>query len=266
MDIDAGEDIIVQVGQQVSLDSILASPSGAEEFSYTWDFGDGSNIQTGRQTALLVGGGGRRITNPAKHVYESEGRYIIQVKARTTGEYGVAEGADTLLATVKAVPTIAVSVPINDSVVTEGKEFQITASFTKPAELQQYTYQWYFGDGTPSQSGQVPDGSNQVTGTHTYNHPTRGQSHKGQFTISALSQAGKVSSSTKFNVYVQENKPIIAGNWDVSNWFKGAVRAVFATLSVLMLIGVWLLIFSPLIAIVVAAVLLMWRKGWILSG
>ena len=263
MTVDAGQDITIQTGQPAQLDAILSPPPGKHDYSYTWDPGDGSTPRTGHQTAIIPGAGGNRSTNPVAHIYDREGRYIAEITAKTAGQTGVAEGTDTLMVTVKTVPSINVSIPVDIVVATEREQVTITANFTKPAELTDYTYQWYFGDDSPTIMGTVPQGINQVTASHTYDVPTDNGPRKGQFTISALSEAGKVSSTATFNVYVGLNKGIIAGNWDVGATFKTAARSIFAVLSILLTLSIWLLTFSPLIAIVAAAIYLIRRKGWL---
>ena len=262
MAVDAGADITIQTGQEVFVDAILASPKGSDLHQYNWDFGDGTPPVTGQRTALLVGGAGKRITNPARHLYKQEGRHIIEINAIATGLAGVAEGNDTIIVTVKAVPSITVSVPADRFTVTENETLKVKASFTTPQELQQYTYQWDWGDATPTQMGSLPDGINQIIGNHTYANPTQ-STLTGFLTLSALSEAGKISSTQTFTINVRKSKSIIAGNWDVAGWFKNSARAVFAVLSIILMATVWILIFSPLIAIGAGAIFLMYRKGWI---
>ena len=262
MEVDAGEEITVQTNKTTDFNALITPPKGSTDISYTWDFGDGTPDYSGNRTALVFGTNGKRVTNPTPHTYLQEGKHIVHVEATAIGENGVAQGSDTLFVTVKDIPSIRLSLPTQNLTVEEGKELKIRAHFTRPAEIWDYEYIWNFGDSSPSTPAQMPQGITRLQGAHTYQEPTR-QYIEGTLTISGVSDAGKISSKETFRVIVTESTSLFAGAWDIGGWAKGGVRAVFATLSVLTMLLIWLLIFSPLIAIIAGLIYFAYRQGWI---
>ena len=78
---------------------------------------------------------------------------------------------DSLLATVTEVPTIEVFAGEHRTV-EEGDEVRYTASFTVPDELWDYEYQWDFGDGSPTVSGEIDEGTRVEVTEHAWTTPT----------------------------------------------------------------------------------------------
>ena len=262
MEVDAGDEVTVQTGKSADFNALITPPKGDTEIFYTWDFGDGTQDVSGNRTALVFGTNGRRVTNPTSHTYAKEGKHIVHVEAIATGEDGVAKGTDTLFVTVKDIPSIHLSLATNKFTVEAGKEIKIRAHFTRPTEIWDYEYIWDFGDGSPSTPVQLSQGITRLEATHTYDEPHR-QYMEATLTISGISDAGKISATEAFIVIFTESNSLIAGSWDIGAWAKGSVRAVFATLSAITMMSVWLLIFSPLIAIVAVPVIIARRRGWL---
>ena len=262
MDVDAGDELTVQTGKSADFNALITPPTGDSDIFYTWDFGDGTPDVSGNRTALVFGTKGRRLTNPASHTYAQEGKHIVHVVATATGKEGVAEGTDTLFVTVKDIPSIRLSLPTKHFTVEAGKELKIRAHFTRPTEIWDYEYIWDFGDGSPSTPVQLSQGIIRLEGIHTYHEPQQ-QYIEATLTISGISDAGKISATETFIVIVTERNSLIAGSWDIGAWAKSSIRAVFATLSAVTMIFVWLLIFSPLIAIIVVPIIVARRRGWI---
>ena len=109
MPVDAGEDQTFSVGEFARFRATFRPPVDAEEFVFTWDFGDGSSPVTSDRTAPTTDEGGR-VTATVTHIYgdDRDSPYIVEVKITATGEAGVAEGDDTLVATVTREPVIEV--------------------------------------------------------------------------------------------------------------------------------------------------------------
>ena len=262
--VQAGPDRNVQAGQPVLFDTRIVPLDQIENFQYNWDFGDGSDPATGSNTALVVTDGStkQRITNPISHIYHQEGRHIVQVDVYGSGEAITAKGTDSIIITVKAVPSISTSVLPPSPIVTYRDDLKLTAVFTRHPDLSDYESHWDFGDGTPTLSSPIPHGISRSEVTHAYNSGGYA-SFMGTLTITATSAAGPVASTTTFNVTVKEPKDFIGGNWDPGNWFKTAARAFTATLSAFVLILVWTLVFSPILALLGGGIYLAHRKGWI---
>ena len=249
MDVDAGPDEAFRVGQPARFRATFTPPPGIDEFSFTWDFGDGSTA-AGSTTAPTPGG--QRVTATVNHVYgdDHDSPYIVTVELTGKGEGGIAEGEDSLLATVAQVPSIEVFAGERRTV-EEGDEVVYTASFTAPDELRDYEHQWDFGDGSPTVSGQIDEGT-RVEAAHVYTD-YRPASYTVELTVSAMSDAGRVSSSGYFDVSVTESKGFFIGGWEAENTFKDAVRALSAVGIALSYVLIWGVVFIPLLVL-----------GWVL--
>jgi len=94
----AGSDIAVAVGQTVTFTATLQSPEDIESFEIRWDFGDGFEQGISRRTAATLIEG-QRITSAATHVYQTEDNspYVVTVDITGVGDSGVVEGTDILL-------------------------------------------------------------------------------------------------------------------------------------------------------------------------
>ena len=251
MPVDAGPDTAFRVGQANRLKANFEPPPGIDEFSYTWDFGDGNTIR-GRQTAPVVGEQGHRVTASVSHVYENEGDYIAEIKMAGSGDAGLAEGSDTVIITVTEIPTIEVF-PGENMVAEEGDELAMRATFTRPAELWDYEYRWDFGDGTPTEIGVPEEGATRVGTVHSFSD-YRPDPYEVTFTMSAMSEAGKVSTSDNFYVFVNESRGFIIGGWSAGETGKTAVRALSVAFQVLGTIVIWLAVFSPIWLLIAAVV------------
>ena len=245
--LDAGEDRTVQVNAPILLDAVFTPPNGMEDFEFEWDFGDTSAPVSGRVTALIDLGTGQRLTNPVEHYYVQEGRHIVQVSVKGRAKGQLAEGKDTLIVTAKEVPVIRASFPVERMNVVEGELFGIQAAFTKPQELHSYQVSWDFGDGSPTAVEPVPEGANRNTGNHRYTSGTG--TYTALFTVSAQSQAGRVTAQEEIYIYVAEPDSLIGGSWDIGNWAKGAFKAMFTFLSFVVMVLIWTAIFSPIIIV-----------------
>ena len=245
MVVDAGPDEAFRVGQPARFRATFTPPEGIDDFSFSWDFGDGS-IVAGHTTAPTTDG--RRVTATVNHVYPDgdDSPYIVTVEITGRGEGGIAEGTDSLLATVTEVPSIEVFAGEHRTV-EEGDEVSYSASFTAPEELWDYEYQWDFGDGSPTVAGQIEEGT-RVEATHAY-RDYRPFPYTVELTVSAMSDAGRISASGAFDVSVTESEGFLIAGVDVEGTFKTAVRTLSAVGVALFYILIWVVVFIPLIVL-----------------
>ena len=256
--INAGPDASVRVGQVARFRASFTPPPGIDEFSFTWDFGDGASV-TG--SGSVVRPDGRRVTATVNHTYadDHDSPYIVTIRLTGAGAGGIGEGSDSLEVAVSHVPTIEVFAG-EDRTVEEGDDVDYSASFTRPGELWDYQYQWDFGDGSPTATGKPAEGATRVEATHSFSDH-RPTAYAAVVTVSAMSDAGLVSGSDSFDVQVTESEGFLIGNWDAGATAKAAVRALSAVARVLTTVGIWLGIFSPVILVVAGIIYLGNRRG-----
>ena len=256
INVDAGEDVGVKVGKTARFRASFLPPQGIEEYQFTWDFGDGS-MASGSGTVLRPDG--RRVTATVNHVYgdDLDSPYIVRIDMSGFGESGVAEGTDALEVAVSEVPAIEVFAGEGQTV-KEGQEAEFTASFLRPAELWDYTYKWDFGDGSPTVTGTPDEGSTRLQMRHVF-ADYRPQGYEAQVTVSATSDGGEVTASGSFRVEITESKGLIVGGWAVGETTKSAVRALSAVVRGVLMVLIWVAIFSPVIAIAAGVVYLIRR-------
>ena len=244
--VDAGPDAAFRVGETARFRATFAPPDDIETYTFVWDFGDGSSI-SGSGSAPLQGG--RRVTATVNHVYadDKDSPYIVSILLNGTGEGGVAVGEDTLIADVKQVPSIEAFAG-DSRTVEEGESVRYAASFTAPDELTDYDYQWNFGDGSPTVSGQIESGSTRVEVERAY-VDYRPNPYAVRFTVSAMSDAGRVTASDTFEVYVVETEGFLIGGWDAGDTLRAATRALSAVGVVALTLLIWGGVFIPVIAV-----------------
>ena len=252
MRVDAGEDVTFSVGENARFRATFYPLEGIDDFDFVWDFGDGTRVATGTGSAPRPGGG--RITATVHHQYSSdlESPFIVEVTMTGRGEAGIVEGSGTFIATVTELPAITVFAG-EHRFVEEGEEVEFSGSFTRPEGLSNYQYSWEFSDGTEAVTGAPEEGATTVTVTHVYeNH--RPQSFTVTLTVSADSEAGEVEGSTSIEVFVQESKGFVVSGWSAEENLKGAVRALSGFAQAAGTVGIWVVIFSPVLLIVGAVI------------
>ena len=252
MPVDAGPDTAFKVAQNAQFRANFTPPAGIDDFQFIWDFGDGSQQEGGR-TAPVASQQGERITAPVTHQYETEGEYIAEITLKGTGGAGLVEGSDTILVTVTQVPTIEVFAG-ESMTVEEDQELNLRATFTRPEELWDYQYKWDFGDGTPTETGNPPEGSTIVNTSHQF-ADFRPRPYTVTFTMSAMSDAGKVISSGGFDVRITESRGFIIGGWSAGDTGKTAVRTLSVVVQALATFVIWLAVFSPVLLLLAAVVI-----------
>ena len=256
--VDAGGDVAVRVGQAARFRASFRAPPDADEVSFVWDFGDGNSA---RGDGSILRPDGRRITATVNHTYtdDRDSPYIVSVHLTAAGEGGIGEGSDSLEVAVSHVPTIEVFAG-EDRTVEEGDKQDYSASFLRHAELWDYEYQWDFGDGSPTVTGEPEEGTARVETSHTFSDH-RPAAYTAVLTVSAMSDAGRVSGSDSFSVQVTESPGFLVLGWNFGGTAKGAVRALLAIVSVATRIIIWVGILSPVIIVVGAAIYLLNRYG-----
>ena len=250
MSVDVGPDEAFRVGQPARFRATFTPPPEIDDFEFVWDFGDGSTL-TGNGSAPTTDG--RRVTATVNHIYadDHDSPYIVTIELTSRGEGGIAEGTDSLLATVTEVPSVEVFAG-ESRTVEEGDEVSYSASFTAPEELWDYEYQWNFGDGSPTVTGEPEEGTTRIEVTHAY-ADYRQVDYTARLTVSAMSDAGRISASDTFDVRVTESESFVIGGVDIEGTFKTAVRALSAIGVALFYILIWVVVFIPIIIL-----------GWVL--
>jgi hypothetical protein len=266
MPVDAGEDQTVSVlnprlraeFEPARFRATFEPPEGIEDFTFTWDFGDGSPLVTSDRTAPS-GEEGKRVTATITHFYSDvkDSPYIVEIEMRGTGDRGVAEGDDILIVTVTELPTVQVFAG-ERQIVEEDEEVKFSGSFTRPDELTQVSYKWDFGDGTAPETGDVPEGVTKVDSTHTYaDH--RPFPFTATLTITAQSEAGQVQTASELTLVVLERPAWTVAGWDPGDTGRTAVRTLSWMGQGVVTGAIWLGIFSPL-WLIVGGALLIWRR------
>ena len=266
MQVDAGEDRTFSVGEVARFRATFYPPEGIDDFDFTWDFGDGSNVTTGHSSAPRADGG--RITATVHHQYDSdlESPFIVEVKMTGRGEAGVVEGSDTFIATVTELPAITVFAG-EHMVVEEGEEVEFSGSFTRPEGLTNYQYSWEFSDGTEAITGAPEEGATTVTAAHTYeNH--RPHPFTVTLTVSAESEAGNVEGSSSIEVFVDESEGFVMSGWSAGDNLKDAIRALSGFAQAAGTVAIWVVIFVPVWIVigVVIYIVVRFRRRLILSS
>ena len=231
------------VGERVRFRAFFKPPEGIEDFSYTWDFGDGESIR-GHQTAPTEKED-TRVAATVTHRYrdEEDSPYIVQFEIQGSGEAGAAEGDTILMVEVTRIPDIVVFA--GESIaVDEGEEVEFSGSFTRPPGLNEVEYRWDFGDGSEPATGMLGVGITTAVATHVYEHH-RPFSYQATLTITAESEAGTVEDSSSLNVRVREMPGWVITGLSFSDQGKTAVRTLSAVGQGALIGVIWVAILSP---------------------
>src|SRR5271157_3828864 len=163
--VNAGSPVTVNAESSLTFSQATES-GGTAPFTYSWNFGDGTN-----QSGTL---------NPS-HTYQNPGSYTATV---TVTDANKLTNSRSVVVTVNDVaPTVSLSAP--SSGVT-GQAVSFTASATSPSPVVQaagFAYNWSFGDGTTG-TGASPNHTYTATGTYTVS-------------VTATDEDGAMSSAAK---------------------------------------------------------------------
>ena len=259
MTVDAGPEQTVAVGVPVKFRATFSPPDGIEDFSITWDFGDGSQPERVARTAPTTEPG-QLISATVNHLYrDPEGSpFIGHVTVTGTGVGGIVEGEDTLTVSVSEVA--AIEVFAGDAMtVSQGEEIEFSGSFTRPPGLINVRYAWDFGDGSVPVTIVVAEGVTSAVASHTYSNYRR-QPYTATLTVTADSSVGDVEASANLPVFVAEELGFVVGGFELGDSFKTAIRGFTGFIQGLSVVLIWLAIFSP--AWGAAAALLWWLVRW----
>ncbi len=258
LDVDAGGDMSVRVGHIARFRASFTAPDDIDEFTFTWDFGDGNSASS---DGSVLRPEGHRVTATVNHIYQDDrdSPYIVSVELRGTGPGGIAEGSDSIEVAVQEVPTIDVFAG-ESLTVEEGDEVDYTASFTRPAELRDYEYKWDFGDGSPTVIGAPEEGSTRLQATHSF-RDYRPRPYDVTLTVTAMSDAGEVTGSGSFSVRVTESEGLLVWGWDIGETAGWAVRVLAGIAWVAVTVAIWAGILSPIIIGLIVLIFLIRRLG-----
>ena len=259
MRVDAGPDRTEAAGEAIRFRATFAPPADVTDFAATWDFGDGSPPVTVRRDAPTTTDG-ERVTETVTHVYEdpTDSPFIVSATISGTGEGGVAEGEDTLIASVSRIPQIQLFAGDGWLEVEQNEEALFAASFTRPEGLRNVRYEWDFGDGSPPASGELPEGVTRIEAAHVY-PDYRDFPYTARLAVTADSDAGETAASAEVSVSVRRERGFIVAGYDLGETFKTAVRALSVAVQGVGTALVWAVVFSPILAALGALVWLIIR-------
>ena len=267
MTVDAGPDQSVAAYNPVRFKATFTPPEGIDQHSIVWDFGDGSEpVYIGRTAPTTEDG--ERVTATVTHSYDDprDSPFIVQVSIDSFGESGVAEGEDTLIISVSETPVIEVFVEAGSYNVLQSEAAEFSASFTRPPGLTDVRYKWDFGDGSPSEEGELAEGITRVDASHAYTD-FRSWPYDAVFTVTADSAVGEIVASGSVSVYVEEDPGLIVGGFDVGDTAKTAIWTLSLVFSGLTTLAVWVGIFGIIwVPLVVVVFLIIRRNRRIRSG
>jgi PKD repeat protein len=136
----AGPDQAVDEGDSVNFDGSSSSNPGGGSLTYSWDFGDGTS-GTG--------------VSPT-HIYCDNDVYTVTLTVEN--DEGLTD-TDTMTVTVYNVAPTAYAGENQN--INEGQTVHFSGSFTDPGMCDTHTFEWHFGDDTPSVT-------TTLTPTHVY--------------------------------------------------------------------------------------------------
>ena len=259
MEVDAGGEQVAGVGHPVTFRAFFKPPEGIDDFTFTWDFGDASPTVFNDRTAPTAEEG-VRVTAPVKHFYEDDegSPFFAEVTITGTGDSGLVEGKASVIVTISEIPVIEVFA--GDHIrVEEDEEANFEGSFTRPEGVSDLKFTWTFGDGSTPVSGDVEPGVTTAATSHAYaDH--RPVSYTATLTVTGKTDSGDVEASDSVTVRVTEKEGYVIGGWSVGGTGKGAVRALSAVGAGLVILAVWLAIFSPVWIVALAVGLFFWRR------
>ncbi len=259
MEVDAGGEQVAGVGHPVTFRAFFKPPEGIDDFTFTWDFGDASPTVFNNRTAPTAEEG-TRVTAPVRHFYEDDegSPFFAEVTITGTGDSGLVEGKASVIVTISEIPVIEVFAGENVTV-EEDEEASFSGSFTRPEGVSDLEFTWTFGDGSPAVTGDLEAGVTIAEVTHAYadHRPVR---YTATLTVTGKTDAGDVEASDSATVRVTEKEGYVIGGWSVGGTGKDAVRALSAVGAGLVILAVWLAIFSPVWIVALAVGLFFWRR------
>lgn len=256
----AGPDLTAREGDPLSFRATFPAPEGINDFTYTWDFGDGSEPVTGYRTAPVVDSA-ERTTATVYHPYWSRvgSPFIATMELVGTGDAGIIKGEDTVI--VRVVEDVQIQVYAGDDLfLTEGQSVELVASFTQPQGLSSFQYRWDFGDGSPPATGTLEGtgATSQATAQHLYAY-YRPQPFLVTFRVTATGEVGEVKAEDQVAVSVARRPPLFLG-WDVDTTVRTAVLVLTSVGIAVGQVLVFGAVLSPLWGVALLVVWLVRRR------
>ena len=244
--IDAGEDLRAAVHHPTMFRAKFTPPEGFEEFSVVWDFGDGFGEQRVSRV-VPTGNGDELVTAPVIHYYQrdEDSPFIVTAKLQASGDAGLAEGEDTLVATVSQLPVIEVFAGENQIVeYKSGVEFN--GSFTRPEGITDLEYTWNFGDGSAPLTFALADDeeSTEINATHAFQN-FRPNAYMVTLTITGQTEVGEVEATGEVWVSVRESIGVASADLDAGSTVRDAGRTLGQIGVFVLEMGLWIAILSP---------------------
>lgn len=244
--IDAGEDLRAAVHHPTTFRAKFTPPEGFEEFSVVWDFGDGFGEQRVSRV-VPTGNGDELITAPVVHYYQrdEDSPFIVTAKLQASGDAGLAEGEDTLVATVSQLPVIEVFAGENQ-VVEYKSDVEFSGSFTRPEGITDLEYTWNFGDGSAPLTVALADDeeSTEINATHAFQN-FRPNAYMVTLTITGQTEVGEVEATGEVWVSVRESIGVASADLDAGSTVRDAGRTLGQIGVFVLEMGLWIAILSP---------------------
>lgn len=260
MSADAGPDLQAVEGRNVAFRATFNEPQGIDSYEYWWEFGDGAESDRRTRTALTETPG-QRVTEVVWYSYHSseQSPYFVTFKIRGTGQAGVVDGEDAIKVNVERVPTIIVSA--EDTItIRAGEEVELTGAFTRPENVSNLSYEWDFGDGLIPSTGDIGEGVQEISATHEYTID-RSQPYEARFTVEGETDFGApLTSASTVLVYVEPSSEWVVGIIDIPETARAATRTLGAIAQGLVVLGIWVVLLSPVWGSIAALIWFLRRR------
>ena len=260
MSADAGPDLQAVEGRNVAFRATFNEPQGIDSYKYWWEFGDGAESDRRTRTALTETPG-QRVTEVVWYSYHSseQSPYFVTFKIRGTGQAGVVDGEDAIKVNVERVPTIIVST--EDTItIRANDEVTLTGSFTRPENVLDLSYEWDFGDGLIPSTGDIGEGVQEISATHEYTID-RSQPYEARFTVEGETDFGApLTSASTVLVYVEPSSEWVVGIIDIPETARAATRTLGAIAQGLIVLGIWVVLLSPVWGSIAALIWFLRRR------
>ena len=209
LNVDAGPDRTVSIGQTVRFKATFRTPDDSSTYRVEWDFGDRSRPIVDPFTAPTTDPG-TRVTASVTHVFAEyrDSPYFVDVRIWGGSEASPLFGQDTIKVTVIDTEQMPVDAGADQTAAVH-RSVRFRAFFEPPEGIDQFTYTWYFGDGTQQARNNrvilTEDSSRMVTGVTNHVYGSAAESpYIVQVKMVGTGAAGVVEGSDKIVVTVTE--------------------------------------------------------------
>ena len=122
-------------GNAVSFDATGSNDADGDSLTYTWDFGDGSDLQTGASVS---------------HAYSSGGIYLVSLTANDNKGTACSIDKASMNVSINTSPSAILN---GAKIACTGDEIKFDTAGSNDPDGDDLSYVWAFGDGTDPQSG-----------------------------------------------------------------------------------------------------------------